>query len=1723
MSIFGVAGSTPSDSGFELKSARFDGTDAYLERTFPTEGNRRTYTLSVWIKRGDISAQTGSGDPNAIFSSDDTTGASDTRSNYISFYPVASGYPDKLRSGSDAGAVNCATSASFRDPSAWYHVVWVMDTPQVTAANRLKIYVNGVNQPFSSTSYPTQNMELGINRAQKHRIGINGYNTSNEMKGYMAEFYFIDGLALTPASFGETNEDTNQWQPKNPTDIKPTLTFGTNGFYLPFSNDALATSFVDNSAAFTPTENLTIDAMLVGGGGSGTHAQSGGGGGGGMITLDSFPVTAKLYPIVIGEGGLAANDTGNPGGSTLAFGETATGGGGGGINPGAGGAGASGGGGADYAPPQGAGGVGTAPSVVSSLATAYGGFNGGPGVSVGGAGGGGLTAVGGTGVSYNRGGTGGAGKQYNLDGNNYYWGGGGGGGSYATAGTNLGNGGPGGVGGGGGGGTYSTVGGVGGTGDNSGINPGGDGTDDTTVGGSGGANTGGGGGGGRDATAAVGVGGNGGSGIVQIRYASATPKATGGTITTYTDGVQYQVHTFTSSAGFPVTAVGNATNTRISDHTVTPNGDAHIIGPKVGSSAIAFDGDEDFLSVPDSADWNFGTGDFTVDFWVNGATAAWEDDAFFWTQWDDNQDFAGMRIRTNGDVNLLVKESGSATINLDFTSVSMPLKRWFHFALVRSTSGTNRFMVFIDGELIQTINSALTWPDISGAFLIGDDNYNAGKEFTGYMDEFRVSKGVARWTADFTPETTEYASDANTMLLIHSNTTMGSTTFTDSSSGAHTITANGNVKNIAPKIGTGMGVFDGSDMCEVPYAPWSQIGSGDFTMECWVYFNTLPASGEASDPRIFNSSNDSWWFRVAPYSGSHRLDVGTDQPSTLTSFYGTVTAFTTGQWYHIAASRTGTGNTNLKLWVDGVDQSASEQAGGSSWNYSIDTSRFFIGGDETSSSSGNYIDGYIDEVRVSRTNRYTSNFTPSTTAFEDDVDTALLLHMDGGGGIDPETNLPTLPGQGTYFWDASTNAIFYDAGVPTNKSLIEFDGSGDYLTVPDSPYWDFGDDAWTAEFWVNPDTLPAWTIPLAHSVEGNGYGWYIAWDADSIQFFTNNNNSQFDVSHGFVLGQWFHVAMSSNGTTLKAFINGIQVASVSAITVQDDINTLRIGGIAAGYSLDGRMDQVRISNSARYDSTNSNTFTPTEAINVDYLVVAGGGGGNSNGAGGGGAGGMRTDTSLSLASGTNYTTTVGAGGAVGANGSDSSIAGSGLSTITSTGGGQGATTGAAGADGGSGGGGGGGAAGSGNTPSTSPSQGNDGGTNPSNQRGAGGGGAGAVGGSGPSSGTVNTGGVGGAGASNDYRTGSAIFYAGGGGGGGNQANPAGAAGGTGGGGSGGEDSVPSVAGTDNTGGGGGGGGAAGGTGNAASAGGSGIIVIRYQSSTAKATGGIITTYGSGGSQYYVHTFIGADTPSFTPPTTPFTADANTKLLIQSDFTEGGLGADHSNNYNYFTPNNLVASDMMNDSPMNNFCTMNPLNLTAGTLSEGNLKVVTSTSAFPALGTYEIPSSGKWYWETYVNTIGESQIGFVEADLQYGSTMYNAQTSYYRDGTITIEGVSAGVDASSFTSGDIIGVALSMDANTVTWYKNGSQTGDATYALTATKMVTPFFVQGSLSGTCTHTANFGQDSSFAGTVTAQGNQDGNDKGDFYYTPPAGFLALCTDNLPDPKYCFATGLF
>jgi hypothetical protein len=256
-----------------------------------------------------------------------------------------------------------------------------------------------------------------------------------------------------------------------------------------------------------------------------------------------------------------------------------------------------------------------------------------------------------------------------------------------------------------------------------------------------------------------------------------------------------------------------------------------------------------------------------------------------------------------------------------------------------------------------------------------------------------------------------------------------------------------------------------------------------------------------------------------------------------------------------------------------------------------------------------------------------------------------------------------------------------------------------------------------------------------------------------------------------------------------------------------------------------------------------------------YLVVAGGGGGGGYyGGGAGGGGGLLTGT-VSLAGGTSYTITVGAGGtgtgtegANGTSGANSVFTG----VATATGGGRGGGGANAGASGGSGGGGG-ATAGAGGAGTSGQGFAGGSGNTASYYGGGGGGGGSAIGGNG--SGVTASGGAGGAGASNSVRTGSAVVYSGGGGGGSNLSNQA--AGGSGGGGVGGYQSATAGAGTANLGGGGGGGGhpsyPTGGNG------GSGLVVITYVGSSQRASGGTVTSFGSGVTTTWVHSFTTSGT------------------------------------------------------------------------------------------------------------------------------------------------------------------------------------------------------------------------------------------------------------------------
>jgi len=496
-----------------------------------------------------------------------------------------------------------------------------------------------------------------------------------------------------------------------------------------------------------------------------------------------------------------------------------------------------------------------------------------------------------------------------------------------------------------------------------------------------------------------------------------------------------------------------------------------------------------------------------------------------------------------------------------------------------------------------------------------------------------------------------------------------------------------------------------------------------------------------------------------------------------------------------------------------------------------------------------------------------------------------------------------------------------------------------------------------------------------------------------------------------------------------------------------------------------------------FTSAGTTTWTvPAGITSVDYLVVGGGGsGGSGSGGGGGGAGAYRTGT-LSVTPAAELTVTVGAGGAAVSDSIGNDGGSSVFSSITSGGGGGGGKTTGATASSGSGGGG-----GNGSSAGGSGSYGYNGGSGGNSSVGGGGGGASAVGTAGVGSPYWGYG-HGGAGTASSI-TGSSVTYAAGGGGGVMHSG-------------------------------------AGGNGGSYPTGGQGAATGQTPTSGAANTGS-----GGGGSN----------------AASQASAAGAVGIVIIKPATGFGFGLDSSGEGNNFTETNLVATDQMVDSPTNNWCTLSPLQTsrTSGvTLSEGNLKLTSDDYYQGAISTIAV-NSGKWYWELCNVATDYFQTGFTTikdfttvtgSDYAQGQYVYKQSNNTSLDGygTLSVSGGSNAMTAAS--NGEILQFALDLENGRFyigkdgTWINSSDPEDGTNYFYgswyTDGNYYSPFTTNGP---SANQIYNFGQDSSFAGNKTAQGNQDSNEIGDFYYEPPTDYLALCTSNLPSPEIALPTAHF
>jgi hypothetical protein len=1399
MAIFPGSAIPSAVSAYDIdNSLRFDDGDAaYLSRTMSTPTNNKKWTFSWWFKRGNF--------PQSQFLSANGGQVYMKSTDQLSFY---------------SGAEKMLTTQLFRDPSAWYHCVFSMDTTQAAFADQMKLYVNGSQvTAFDTSAAVTQDSASLINSAVAHYIGRYDGSGSEYWDGYLAEVYFIDGTVLDADDFGELSSTTNQWKPLDSDDVKDAVTFGTNGFFQKYNSTELANSFTDSSAGldtFTTAESTTwtaptgvtsVDYLVVAGGGGGGGDMGGGGGAGGFRTGTLSVTAGNSYTVTVGAGGAGssgdASGNGANGSDSVFSSITSTGGGGGWGNDGAtthdAGDGGSGGGASLGITDIGEGNTpSTDPSQGNDGGDGYSDNGGGSG----GGGGGGAAAVGGTAVEGNAG-AGGAGTLSTIDG--YYYAGGGGGLYERASGTeNAGNGG---IGGGGGGSAHT--GGTAGTGGGSARNTGGNGNvGSATTAGAGGANTGGGGGGSTN----NGTGGAGGSGIVIITYRPGTG-----------------FHT--------ITANGDATNQRPQHHDVTANGAAHLIGPKVGTSVISMDGTGDSIYAASSSDFNFGTGDFTLEAWINNNGSGNEAIFAHFTSGTDKwyfiADYSNDSLAIYDRVSGLDAESKQGGSN----GASITNGAWHHVAAVRS-SGVVKF--YIDGKG-QDNQATPTLPAANfgktATCYIGEDGQGSDY-WNGYFGPLRISNS-ARYTADFDIPTTVWTNDGNTKLLIQ-NGTDGSQTFDDLSTPDHTITANGDVRWFAPKVGAGAMAFPGYSGADGYYEVTDSQsldinGNSDWTVEFWLRRTSTDSASDA----IINHALDGGHGWNINWDGSDKVRIynGNDGSGGVTAS----TAITAHTWTHVAFEYIAS-STVLTVYLDGTSDNTS--TGQVSWTNINDT--LWIGAQDTGSGATRFFSGgWIDGLRISRKARYSGSFTPSTTAFTDDINSALILNA---GYSD-----------GTYNPDTSTGLAI------SEKSRMDFDGTGDYLSVPDSSDWDFTASEATIECWLYLNTMPGVSVQLIGQNDGAASNWFLYLYANgTIAVGIKNVNEVASASGVISTGTWYHVAAvreGSGGTAVtRVYVDGVSVANATAQYFNNSSDDLFIGGHSTESGLtymDGYLDEIRISNTERYDAT----FTPQTRGN------------------------------------------------------------------------------------------------------------------------------------------------------------------------------------------------------------------------------------------------------------------------------PFVADANTKLLIHSDYT-GGLGADSSGNYNNFAATNLVATDQMIDTPTNNFGTMNPLDeWQSPAFSEGNLKISSVTG-----GEYEQTkgtigqSSGKYYFETRMGGTGgagtHTFIGVMTGPAPITSWFGGdaGHWSYGSEGKIVHGGSATDTTPASYTDGDIIGCAVDLDNGELYWSKDNTWITNSGGTCNPVTRANPCYSD--LSGTILPAfavyesstnliLNTGSDSSFAGNETAQGNQDANGKGDFYYTPPTDFLALCTDNLSDPE--------
>lgn len=635
-----------------------------------------------------------------------------------------------------------------------------------------------------------------------------------------------------------------------------------------------------------------------------------------------------------------------------------------------------------------------------------------------------------------------------------------------------------------------------------------------------------------------------------------------------TNGAQNNTFVDSSVNNFTISRAGTATQ-----GTFSP------FSHPAGYWSTNFNGTSGYITFPNSANFAFGTGAFTIEFWINTSTL--QNDKFLLS---GRASIGTMHITTGGAAGSTagaLRYVGSSTITSGTTLISDGT--WHHCAIVRGAS--NNVVLYVDGVSRGTGTDTTNYTTTTGTwFIASNDTTPPANLLQGTISNLRIVKGTAVYTAAFTPPTVPLTAITNTSLL-----TFQSNGLLDASSSPVALTVIQGPAVIlfnpflptsaySPSANGGSTYLDGSSYLTVPDNAAFAFGSGDFTIEAWIYgttfnsFNDIVTKGAAGvfqpyyvlvtntgSLRFYSSSNGSSW------------DIANNVS------FGTVS---TNTWNHVAISRSG---TSIRLFLNGVLATTITTSAA----LTVNTRAVAIG---ARSDGTEIFTGYISGVRlVKGTALYTATFTLPTAPPTPVTNTVLLTNFTNAGVFD-NAAMSDLVTVGT--------AQISTAQAKFGTGSISFNGSGSYLQIPSGPVFNFGAANFTIEFWLYPNSLansPAIITKTAAS--GSNIGWFIEAAADTIYFGYGTSGGQFATFSGTLpTSAWTYIAVTRVGGALNCFFNGISAGAQTGFSTGaiDNTNPLLIGrGFGSAASdLNGYLDEVRVTvGIARYTAN----FTPPTA------------------------------------------------------------------------------------------------------------------------------------------------------------------------------------------------------------------------------------------------------------------------------------------------------------------------------------------------------------------------------------------------------------------------------------------------------------------------------------------------------------------------------------------------